>query len=140
MECVFHGSDPYTLVKNMDSYFKHMPPDCSLFSEDFSEFPVHKELFYQTKFMCQMIENSILDDYKIAIFCPSLAKEELEKLVKFLYKGKVDCSDQTIAFQVFTNLTQLFGFSSKGFDFNGTVLKSETQDCNGHKVSLIPYK
>ena len=40
MECVFHGSDPYTLVKNMDSYFKHMPPVCSLFSEDFSEFPL----------------------------------------------------------------------------------------------------
>ena len=42
MSCVLYNADPLNLVKGMDSYFKHTPADCSLFSEDNHEFLIHK--------------------------------------------------------------------------------------------------
>ena len=34
MTCTYYNKDPLALVSNMDSYFKQIPPDCSLFSDD----------------------------------------------------------------------------------------------------------
>merc|ERR1712051_435135 len=34
MTCTYYIKDPLALVRNMDSYFKQIPPDCSLFSDD----------------------------------------------------------------------------------------------------------
>ena len=34
MTCTYYIKDPLALVSNMDSYFKQIPPDCSLFSDD----------------------------------------------------------------------------------------------------------
>ena len=42
MSCILHNTDPLILVNGMDSYFKHTPADCSLFSEDNHEFLIHK--------------------------------------------------------------------------------------------------
>ena len=42
MSCVLYNTDPLILVNGMDSYFKHTPADCSLFSEDNHEFLIHK--------------------------------------------------------------------------------------------------
>ena len=43
--------DPMVLVKYMDIYFKTKTPDCSLYSEDGYEIPVHREVLYQTKWV-----------------------------------------------------------------------------------------
>ena len=43
--------DPMVLVKCMDEYFKTKTPDCSLYSEDGYEIPVHREVLYQTKWV-----------------------------------------------------------------------------------------
>ena len=49
MHLRIESKDPEILVKSMESYFKTKPPDSSLFSQDNFEFPIHRELLYQTK-------------------------------------------------------------------------------------------
>ena len=123
MASIFYNKDPMAIVNNMDSYFKQIPPDCSIYSKDGFEFPIHKELLYQTKVLRQMIKDTDMDCCKIEIMCPSLSKEELEIIVNFLYKGKTFCTGEAVAFQVIDNLKHLFGFPSRNFDFNGTILE-----------------
>ena len=104
---VFYNKEPMVLINNMDSYFKEKPPDCSLFSDNSFEFPIHKELFFQTKFMCEMIENvNYLESCcsKIEVLCPSLAQKDLETIVKFLYTGKIICESEDKACEVSKNL------------------------------------
>ena len=89
MTCTYYNKDPLALVSNMDSYFKQIPPDCSLFSDD---------------------------------------------------DEKVYCGNHRIASQFFDSLKELFshfGFPSRNFDFNGIILKSETQDPSDIKVSSL---
>ena len=43
------NKDPKVLVNTMESYFKSMPPDCSLYSHENYGILIHKELMYQTK-------------------------------------------------------------------------------------------
>ena len=88
MTCTYYNKDPLALVNNMDSYFKQIPPDCSLFSQDNHEIQIHKELLYQTKFAREMIKSVGLD-LNIEVICPSLSKDELETVVDFLYSGKI---------------------------------------------------
>ena len=140
MGSLLYNKDPLVLVKNMGSYYKQSPPDCGLFSEDGYEIPLHKELLFQTKLMCQMLKNVDMDCCKVTIMCPSLTKEDLEKIVDFLYGGKIYCTNLTDATEVFNNLTQLFGFPSTNFEFNGTILKAEFEEsedavANDHSVS-----
>ena len=136
MGCLFHNKDPLAIVNSMDSYFKKVPPDCSIFSSDGFEILFHKELLYQTKFMRKMFKSAhYMDQWKIEILCPFVSKIELQIVIDFLYRGKVYCVNQTIATQVFDFLTDLFGFPPKNFDFNGTVLKDESQDFGDDKVS-----
>ena len=130
MTTVIFNKDPLVVVKNMDSYFKQIPPDCSLFCEDGSELPIHKELLYQTRFMRRMLKSANMDNNKIEIMCPFVAKRELEIIVKFLYTGQVYCGEQAFASQVFNNLTQLFGFPSRNFEFDGIILKAEREESN----------
>ena len=139
MACHFFNRDPLVLTKNMCLYFKRIPPDCSFLSEDGAEFLIHKELLYQTKFMRRMLKsaNAETRDGKIEIMCPSLSKEDLEVVVKFLYNGEISCPDRIIANQVFNNLQELFGFPSRNFQFDGTILKSELQDLYYNNVSKI---
>ena len=140
MDCVFHSKDPLVIVKSIGSYYKQSPPDCGLFSEDGYEIPLHKELLFQTKLMCQILKNIDIDCCKITIMCPSLTKKDLERIVDFLYSGKIYCANLTDATEVFNNLTQLFGFPSTNFEFNGTILKAEFEEsedavANDHSVS-----
>ena len=101
-----------SFVNNIECYFKVTPPDCSLISQDNYEIPIHKELLYQTKYMQEMCKSVDMDPCysKIEIICPSLVKEEVDIIVHFLYSGKILCTDQSVASQVSTDLTQLFGF------------------------------
>ena len=101
------------LLKNMESYLEQNPPDCSLYSQDNFEFPVHKEVLYQTKYLCEIIKNSFSETCccKIEILCQSISKEELKIMVDFLYTGNISCDNQTLGFLTCENLNKLFGFS-----------------------------
>ena len=112
MTCMVLNKAPMSLVKNMESYFKQNPPDCSLYSEDNFEFPVHKEVLYQTKYLCEIIKNTISETCccKIEILCHSISKEELKIMVDFLYTGNIYCDNKTLGFLTCKNLNTLFGF------------------------------
>ena len=108
MGSVFYNKKPLAAVESMDSYLMQKPPDCSFFTEDGYEIPVHKELLCQTDLMCDIVRNS--DCCKIEMIFSSLLREELELMVEFLYKGQISCSDNTFADQVIANLQELLGF------------------------------
>ena len=115
--CFLQTKEPLALVTNMDSYFQVTPPDCSLYSQDKFEFPVHKEVLYQTKVMCDMIKSTNVKDYsidysKIEIICPSLAKEDLQVIVNFLYTGKIYGLNHDKFDHIASILNKLFGFPS----------------------------
>lgn len=115
--CFLQTKEPLALVTNMDSYFQVTPPDCSLYSQDKFEFPVHKEVLYQTKVMCDMIKSTNVKDYsidysKIEIICPSLAREDLQVIVNFLYTGKIYGLNPNKFDQIASILNKLFGFPS----------------------------
>ena len=47
MDSSFRNANPMVLVNYFDSYYCSLkPPDCSLYSEDGHEFPVHKVSFF----------------------------------------------------------------------------------------------
>ena len=112
MTCVVVSKAPLALVQNMESYFNQNSPDCSLFSQDNFEFPVHKEVLLQTRYLCEMIKNTTSDSCccKIEILCQSISKEMLQIMVDFLYSGKISCDDQKLVFQACKCLNAVFGF------------------------------
>ena len=108
-----------------NSYLKLKQPDCSFYSEEGYEIPVHKELLLQTKLMQEFVKSIDCCCCKIEVFVPSLTKEELELLVEFLYCGEVICSNKSIACKVFSNLVQFFGFP-------------ECMEINGKPIKVLP--
>ena len=127
------SDEPLILVNNMVSYFKHTPPDCSLFSEDNFEFPIHKELLYQTEFMQSMIKSSNFDGFysKLTVMCQS-PKEDLETIVHFLYHGETMCKNQLKASELSKSLTELFGFPQMNL---GSNFETKAQSTNS---TIIP--
>jgi len=143
MGTMLYNKEPMALVYNMDYYFQQKPPDCSLYSRDGCEFPVHKELFSQTKFMRKIVKNFSFDQCnfdsccKMEILLPSLTKEELNYIIQFLYTGRVMCMDESYANQIYSSLTKVFGFPTRNFDFNGTMIKADLDGYeNGWKTSV----
>ena len=62
--------DPMVLVKCMDEYFKTKTPQCSLYSEDGYEIPVHCEVLYQTKWVVYFdFENFNFVSLRIPLSC-----------------------------------------------------------------------
>ena len=127
MSCVLYNQEPMALISYMETYFKHRPPDISLFSEDNFEVLIHKELFYQTQLMCLMIESTD-SDYccsNFTVICP-MPKEDLELIVQFLYSGQLFSKSQKTATRVSKYLEEIFGFpplhlnSSHGSKFEFT--------------------
>ena len=112
MGTVLYNKEPLALVSSMESYFKERPPDCSLFSQDNFEIPVHKEVLYQTSFLRRMIQSFNMDlcCSKIEILCPSLSREDLGAIVQFLYSGKISQFDSAVESKLSNILTELFGF------------------------------
>ena len=110
MNCVLYNQEPFALVQNMRSYFKCNPPDCRIISQDNSELMIHKELLYQTNFLCEMVRSVDIENSNIDILCPDLTKQEIQILIRFLYTGEISCQDQIVASEVSSNLTKFFGF------------------------------
>ena len=130
MTCVVVSKAPLALVQNMESYFNQNSPDCSLFSQDNFEFPVHKEVLLQTRYLCEMIKNTTSDSCccKIEILCQSISKEMLQIMVDFLYSGKISCDDQKLASQACKCLNTVFGFPIIVKEDGGSIfIKTEKQ-------------
>ena len=73
----------------LDAYLNIKSPDCILYSQDGSEFKIHKEIFSQTHFQREIL--SIAKEEcmgTLEILCPC-TKEELSQLVNFLYSGEI---------------------------------------------------
>ena len=124
MDCVLYNKEPLTIVNNMDMYFKNVPPDCKLLSEDKSEILFHKELLFQTKFTRELLL-SVGNETKIEVICPSLLREELEIIVYFLYNGRILSSDKSGIFKASKILEELFGFpliQDEVFDTKETII------------------
>ena len=132
MDHKVYNKEPMVLVRTMDSYFRTTPPDCSLYSQNNYEHPIHKELLYQTKFMRDMVV-SVSPDSKIEIICHSLSKEELEVIVDFLYNGRIFCTSKIAVYRAAKNLRDLFGFPLKQYEI------SETKDATGCNVKSVIF-
>ena len=135
MNCVIHSTEPLALLDGMQSYFQQRPPDCSLFSQENFEVPVHKEVLYQTPFLQKMVKSLDLEYCcsKIEILCP-IVKEDLETIVQFLYSGQIFGSDRNTTFTITKNLTEIFGFPSID-EFGNSESKQIFQKLNRRKRS-----
>ena len=134
---ILHSKEPLALVDHMELYFKERPPDCSLFSQENLEAKVHKEILYQTPYLCEMVKSVNVDSCcsKIEVLCPSISFEELEIMVQFFYSGRVSCQDQEIGYQVSKNLTELFGFPS--FDGKSQLPKKLEKKSKKRSLALM---
>ena len=75
--------------------------------------------------MCA-IANSIRTNCcrKLEIVFPSMSKEALEKIVTFLYSGKIICDKKSDASQTLSNLTKLLGYPDV-MDFSQSIKDDE---------------
>ena len=104
------NKDNFDIVNYIESDIKLQPPDCSLFSEEGFEIPIHKEVLYQTKFMREMLKSMDCCCGKVELFFPTLPKEDLDVMVNFLYNGRIICRNRSDLCKVVVNLTQFLGF------------------------------
>ena len=103
-------------------HFKKKPKDCILYSEDGTSFKIHKELLghlHQTDFFRKMLISTKDCDHQlnitkvppkmIEIICPC-SKEDLAKLVHFLYQGEIQCDDVFDSLKSQEDLSKILGF------------------------------
>ena len=128
MNCkTLKNKEPMALAHSMDSYFKKTPPDCSLFSKENLQIPIHKELLYQTSYMRSMVKSLNMDTSSfdlVEVMCPSMSKTDLENMVQFLYSGKISCCDKNSAALLCENLASIFGFPSMEVDMKSKTLNT----------------
>ena len=98
------------MINYSKTYFETKPRDCVLYSTDHAEFKIHWEVLNQTEFTRKLLKDA-KDQCcnKIEILCPC-KKEELEKMVHFLYFGEIWCEDIYDSINVLANLNKIFGF------------------------------
>ena len=106
------------------SFLKDNETDCILYSNEGIKFNVHKEIFYQTK----MMRNILVSDNErccknIEILCPC-SETELESVVNFLYSSTISIKEEGDIEKILDNLTEIFGFSQELFSLQEqTVIK-----------------
>ena len=137
MNCTtLKSKEPMALAHKMESYFKKTPPDCSLFSKENFQIPIHKELLYQTSYMRSMVKSLNMDSSSfdlVEVMCPSMSKRDLENMVQFLYSGKISCFDKSSAALLCENLTSIFGFPSMKIDVKTKVLTTVERKASPEK-------
>ena len=93
-----------------EDYLKRKPPDCVLYSDDGTEFKIHKELLGQTDFFREILASAKEQCCGIIeILCPC-SKEELRPMVKFLRTGEISCDNKLDFLKIVKNLNKIFGF------------------------------
>ena len=111
----------------MESFLKNEETECALYSKEGVRFNVHKEIFFQSKLM----QNLLLDGHsgccnKIEIICPC-TENELESILSFLYDGKFSSKERVDTFNVIGNLTKVFGFPQNRFSIEECLLTLVTK-------------
>ena len=97
----------FSIEDYLDSYLKKKPADCVLYSEDGSEFKIHKEMLGQTEFLRQILRSAEEQCCTmIEIFCPCKT-EDLKHLVQFLYDGEIHCENENDSHLIFDNLNKI---------------------------------
>ena len=70
-------------------YLKGKEPNCTLYSQEGMKFSIHKEVLYPAKLISNIFSDANQVCCKtIEIFCPC-SKDEMELIVKFLYRQSV---------------------------------------------------
>ena len=112
MNLFINEQQAFNIEDYMDSYFTIKTADCILYSEDGSQFKIHKELFGQTEFMRQIL-TSVNGQFcsMIEILCPC-QKEDLQHLVHFLYDGEINCDNETDVHKILIILAKSLVFQS----------------------------
>ena len=110
MGFAFLTTDPSVIIDYMNSYTKLKAPDCSFFTKDGNEIPLHKELLFQTKFMRSLAKSIDYRSQKLEIIFPSLSIEDLDAMVEFLYTGQISCTDSNHVTRLISNLQDFLGF------------------------------
>ena len=151
------------IIKFSNAYFRTKPRDCILYSEDKTEFKIHRELLGQTEFMREILK-SVKDHCcnELEIICPC-TKEEMEKLVHFLYFGELHCEDIFESFNLQEDLNKVFGFSENlilddrtsslmgnssmpsiidltDYDLDGEIIEQMADEMNIYVDTLDPAK
>ena len=120
-------------------YMKARQPDCCIYSEDGSQFKIHRELLCQTAFL-----RKILNDRKdcccseIEIFCPC-SEKELGLLVKFLKTGNVVSDNVDDLNKTIYNLNEIFGFSNEILRLWPTKKKKSANNASSLSVKEEPF-
>ena len=97
------------------SFYSKKQADCILYSNEGSQFEIHKEILCQSKFMCNLLSDSEwFCCQNLEIFLPCSANE-LKYLVTFLYEGQINCESETNCQQILENLSKIFGFPTETF-------------------------
>ena len=99
-----------TFGSSIKSFLRAKPKDCCLYSEDGSQFKIHKEILGQSAFLRKILD-SAKDSCCVAvdIFFPCSHKE-LGLIVKFLYTGKIVSDDVDDLSKTIENLKEILGF------------------------------
>ena len=98
------------ITDSMGTYFKKKTEDCILYAEDGSNFKIHKELLGQTVFLRKVLSTANNQGCStIEIICPC-TKEELARLVHFLYHGEIQCDNVFDSIKSQEDLSKIFGF------------------------------
>ena len=114
----------------LESILKNVKHDCILYSSEGMKFSIHKEIFFESKLMQNILKNANYCCKVLEIVSPC-SKNELEYIVNFLYSGKISCLKQFDILQVQENLTKIFGFPENLFSFENP---SKTNLEKGHKI------
>jgi len=110
-------------------YFQEKPPEIVLCSSGVGYMQVHRDLFYQTKVMFDMLslaESKTNPGDKISIIVPSIDGKHLEFAMYYLYNGEIHPQDQD--YTCLEILVDVFGFPQiiYGFDPRPPNLESES--------------
>ena len=94
-----------------ESFFKLKDTDCILYSQEGTEFKIHKDILSQTKFMQKILFSSFGNCCgNLEILCPCPTKD-LQHMVDFLYYGKIPYEEGLEKSNILDNLTKIFGYS-----------------------------
>jgi len=92
-------------------YFREKPPEILVVSSGVGFMRVHRDLFYQTKVMFDMLslaESRTNPGDKISIIVPSIDGKQLEFAMYYLYHGEIHPQDQK--YTCLEILVDVFGF------------------------------
>ena len=106
-----HKNHNATIIEHcFNDDLKNKPSNCILYSQDGSEFKIHREILCQTQFLREILMSTKdLCCETLEILCPC-SKTELKHLVNFLYDGEIHCKNKKTSTKIQENLSKIFGF------------------------------